>query len=453
MLKNTVYIVDDDKVIVDLLDKYLTQCGFKVSTETIGKKAIDTLQNNVFDIVITDLQIDTFNGIDLLKQVKEITPQTEVIVITGYGTVENAVDAMKQGAYHYITKPVMLDELAMIIRKALERQKLKAQVKQLETQITERKQFRNIIATSPAMIKLLSMIERISQSDATVLIEGESGTGKEVIARSIHEAGSRSGNNFVAINCGAMPENILESELFGHVRGAFTGANSMKKGLFEEAHGGTIFLDEIGETSPGFQVKLLRVLQENEIRRVGDTKDISVDARVLAASNTQLRKLVEDGLFRQDLYYRLRVVPVFIPPLRERKEDVLPLARYFFSQRYSNRTGDRRVKISKGAIKKMEAYSWPGNVRELENVIERAMIMIDGNELSSDDIMLENYTQKEQQYNFSEMNLKDMEKLHIEHILQDCHWNQSEASRRLGIGYNTLWRKMKEYRIIRKAHI
>jgi transcriptional regulator with PAS, ATPase and Fis domain len=315
----------------------------------------------------------------------------------------------------------------------------------LRSQVNDLFKFDNIVATSPAMQRLLTMVRRVAKSTSTVLIEGESGTGKEVIAHAIYNYSLRSDGPFVAINCGALPETLLESELFGYVKGAFTGANLTKKGLFEEAHGGTIFLDEIGETSPAFQVKLLRVLQENEIRRVGDTKDIVIDVRVLASSNVPIKQLVEEGRFRQDLYFRLNVIPLYIPPIAERREDILPLA-LFFVERYCKRTDRNLIGLSKDAMQKLELYDWPGNVRELENTIERAMILAETDEVTADDILLENYNgKKAQSYDFSHMTLRDLERRHIEEMLIHCGWNQREAAKRLSIGYNTLWRKIKEY--------
>lgn len=447
MDKKSIFLIDDDKSLLDMLAMYLESEAFEVQTESDGKRALQILQEEAFDIVITDLMIDKINGIDVLKKVKNLSPRTEVIIFTGNASVHTAVQSMKQGAFDYITKPLDLLEINIIIQKACERQHLVEEIKNLRSQIKNYYRFDNIIATSSAMQKVLEMVRRIAGRNATVLIEGESGTGKEVIAKAIHNHGSRGEGHFVAVNCGAMPENLLESELFGHIRGAFTGANSTKKGLFEEANGGTIFLDEIGETSLTFQVKLLRVLQENEIRRVGDTKAIPVDARVLAASNTPLRQLVDNGRFRKDLYYRLKVIPLYIPPLRERKEDIVPLAKFFFSERYSKRSEDRRVKISKDAVKKLESYPWPGNVRELENAIERAMLVVESNELTADDILLEPTRKKESDYDFQNMSLKDVEKIHIKNVLEECLWNQTKAAKRLGIGYNTLWRKIKEYKI------
>jgi DNA-binding NtrC family response regulator len=413
-----------------------------------GKKALSILGEDVFNIAITDLKIDEVSGFDILKKAKHASPQMEVIMITGHGTVESAVDAMKNGAFDYITKPVDPDELNLIVQKAVERQRLVAEVKNLRSQVSELNQLESIIAVSPKMKKVIEMVRRIAESSATVLIEGESGTGKEVIARAIHNNSSRRNGQFVAINCGAMPENLLESELFGHVKGAFTGASTTKKGLFEEADRGTIFLDEIGETTQTFQVKLLRVLQENEIRRVGDTRDIAVDVRVLAASNRDLKKLVSDETFRKDLYYRLRVIPLYLPPLRTRREDILSLAD-FFLQRFAERTGKPKLKISRDTQKKMEHYSWPGNVRELENTIERALILSRDDELTADDILLEDtdVSASEDDKSLVKLTLKQIEERHIKMVLEDCSWHLTETARRLGIGYNTLWRRMKEYKI------
>jgi len=451
MDKKSIFLVDDDVAVLEMLARFLAGEGYHVKTENSGERALQILQEEIFDIVISDLLIDSINGIDVLKKTKQVSPRTEVIIITGHASVHTAVQAIKEGAFDYISKPLDLLEINIVLQKAKERQNLVAEVRNLRSQIKDYYRLENIISVSSAMQKVLEMVRRVAQTDATVLIEGESGTGKEVIARAIHNNGLRAKGHFVAVNCGAMPENLLESELFGHVRGAFTGANATKKGLFEEANGGTIFLDEVGETSLTFQVKLLRVLQENEIRRVGDTKPIPVDARVLAASNRPLRQMVEEGVFRKDLYYRLRVIPIYIPPLRERKEDIVPLAKYFFSERYCRRTGDRRVRLSREAVKKLESYSWPGNVREMENMIERAMLVVQGNELSPEDILLEPQNKNELGYDFASLSMQEVEKMHIKNMLEACFWNQTETARRLGIGYNTLWRKIKEYEIKKQS--
>jgi DNA-binding NtrC family response regulator len=443
-----IFLLDDDKDTLELLSTYLENEGVEVQKENVGERALTILKENIFDVVISDLMIDDVDGIKILKQVKEVSPRTEVIIVTGHASVDTAVRAMKLGAFDYINKPINLGELNIILKKAFEHQSLVAEVKNLRSQVKDYYRFVNIVSTSPNMQGVMGIVKRIASSDATVLIEGESGTGKEVIARAIHNHSMRSEGPFVAINCGALPETLLESELFGHVKGAFTGATVTKKGLFEEANNGTIFLDEIGETSQAFQIKLLRVLQENEIRRVGDTGDIYVNARVLASSNTVLRQLVDEGRFRQDLYFRLRVIPVFIPPLRERKEDIIPLAK-FFIERYCKRTNKKIPKLGKNSLMKLEAYSWPGNVRELENAIERSMILVEGDELTEDDILIEQLAKDKSGYDYTHMTLKELEQVHIEKILNDCGWNQKEASRRLGIGYNTLWRKIKEYNIER----
>ncbi len=433
-MNNTrILLIDDDKSLCTLLTMNLNDAGYKVTSSTEGKEALDLIEKEVFNIIITDLRIDTVTGFGILKKVKNISPSTEVIMVTGHGSVEDAVDAMKKGAFNYITKPVDPDELNLVIQKALEKQKLTNEVKNLRSQLEKEISLKNIIAVSPKMRSVIEMINRIADSDATVLLEGESGTGKEVIAKAIHNNSLRKSGPFVAINCGAMPENLLESELFGHVRGAFTGANNTKKGLFEEANNGTIFLDEVGETSQTFQVKLLRVLQENEIRRVGDTKDIPIKVRVLAASNRELKKLVTENIFRKDLYYRLRVIPIYLPPLRERKEDILSLTDFFLT-RFSERFGKQKLQISKDVQQKLEHYLWPGNVRELENTIERALILSREDELQSDDILLEESGPEVSQDN-SEL------------VLEDCSWHLTKTAKRLKIGYNTLWRRMKEYGI------
>jgi DNA-binding NtrC family response regulator len=426
----------------------LKDAGYKVTSSTDGKESLNLIEKEIFNIVITDLRIDTVTGFDILKKVKNIFPSTEVIMITGHGSVEDAVNAMKKGAFNYITKPVDLDELNLLIQKALEKQKLTDEVKNLRSQLEKEISLKNIIAVSPKMRSVIEMINRIADSDATVLLEGESGTGKEIIAKAIHNNSLRKSGPFIAINCGAMPENLLESELFGHVRGAFTGANNTKKGLFEVANNGTIFLDEVGETSQIFQVKLLRVLQENEIRRVGDTRDIPIKVRVLAASNRVLKKLVTENIFRKDLYYRLRVIPIYLPPLRERKEDILSLADFFLT-RFSERYGKKKLQISKDVQQKLEHYLWPGNVRELENTIERALILSREDELQSYDILLEESGSEVSQDSSEliKLTLKEIEERHIKLVLEDCAWHLTKTAKRLKIGYNTLWRRMKEYGI------
>jgi len=448
MHNRTILIVDDDRSMLKMLSAFFEKAGYAVAQQHDGQAALSMLEEDQFDVVITDLMLDGVSGFDILQKTKQYSPHTEVVVITGHSSIDTAVRAMREGAFDYITKPIALEEISIVIDKAYERRNFLSEIRQLRDQVKQYAHFDNIIATSPAMQNVMMMVKRIARSTSTVMIEGESGTGKEVIARAIHAHGLRSDGPFVAINCAALPETLLESELFGHVKGSFTGANTNKKGLFEEAIGGTIFLDEIAETTPAFQVKLLRVLQENEIRRVGDTHDIPVDARVLASSNRPIAQMVEAGTFRQDLFYRLRVIPLHLPPLRERIADIVPLAK-FFIDRYCRKTDRNRVKIHTTAIRKLESYPWPGNVRELENAIERAMILLDSDEIKPDDLLLESADMPPAAYEFTAMSLKEVEKLHITALLENTGWNQKETARRLGIGYNTLWRKMNEYGLAR----
>ena len=449
MQNRRILIVDDDRSILKMLGSFFEKAGYEVLQQHDGQLALSMLEADQFDVVITDLMLDgvsglAISGLDILNKTKQYSPQTEVVVITGHSSIDSAVRAMREGAFDYITKPIVLEELNIVIEKAYERRRFLTEIRHLRDQVKQYTNFDNIIATSPAMQKVMVMVKRIARSNSTVMIEGESGTGKEVIARALHAHGLRSDGPFVAINCAALPETLLESELFGHVKGSFTGANSNKKGLFEEANGGTIFLDEIAETTPNFQVKMLRVLQENEIRRVGDTHDIPVDARVLASSNKPIAQLVEAGKFRQDLFYRLRVIPLYLPPLRERVADIVPLAK-FFIDRYCRKASRSRVKIHDTTIKKLESYQWPGNVRELENAVERAMILLEHDVIMPDDLLLEIGVMPAAAYDFLTMSMKELEKLHINAVLDDSNWNQKETARRLGIGYNTLWRKMNEY--------
>ena len=444
MQNRRILIVDDDRSMLKMLSTFFEKTGYEVLQQHNGQLALGMLEADQFDVVITDLMLDAVSGFDILKRTKHYSPNTEVVVITGHSSIDSAVRAMREGAFDYITKPIALEELSIVIEKAYERRNFVTEIRHLRDQVKQYAHFDNIISTSSAMQKVMVMVKRIARSNSTVMIEGESGTGKEVIAKALHAHGLRSEGPFVAVNCAALPETLLESELFGHVKGSFTGANTNKKGLFEEANGGTIFLDEIAETTPAFQVKMLRVLQENEIRRVGDTRDIPVDARVLASSNKPIAQLVEAGKFRQDLFYRLRVIPLFLPPLRERVADIVPLAKFFIDS-YCRKASRTRAKIHSTTIKKLEAYQWPGNVRELENAVERAMILLEHDEIMPNDLLLDSGDMPAAAYDFTNMSMKELEKLHISAVLENAEWNQKETARRLGIGYNTLWRKMNEY--------
>ncbi len=363
------------------LTALLKSAGHTLAQSATGTDALDKISKNDFDVVITDLKLDTISGMDVLRAAKTQNPQTEVIMLTGYGSIESAVAAMKAGAIDYLTKPVDNEELTLALGRAQERQQLKSEVARLRSVIAKEQKFDpgNIVASSPAMKEVLEMVARVAPTDATVLVQGESGTGKELIARAMHQNSKRKDGAFIPINCGALPENLLESELFGHVKGAFTGAHQNKKGLFEEADGGTLFLDEIGEMSPVTQVKLLRVLQDSEVRRVGANLGVKVDVRVVAATNQKLQERIKNNEFREDLYYRLQVIPIFLPPLRERKEEILPLVNHYLGS-----IAAKMNKAVKGLSPECEQalldYSWPGNIRELINAVERAVILCRENE-------------------------------------------------------------------------
>lgn len=376
-----ILLVDDQSSMRLTLTALLKSAGHTLAQAGTGADALDKISKNDFDCVITDLKLDAVSGMDVLKAAKAQNPQTEVIMLTGYGSIESAVAAMKAGAIDYLTKPVDNEELTLALARAQERQQLKSEVARLRSVIAKEQKFDpgNIVATSPAMKEVLEMVARVAPTDATVLIQGESGTGKELIARAMHQNSKRKEGPFIPINCGALPENLLESELFGHVKGAFTGAHQNKKGLFEEADGGTLFLDEIGEMSPVTQVKLLRVLQDSEVRRVGANLGVKVDVRVVAATNKRLQERIKNNEFREDLYYRLQVIPIYLPALRERKEEILPLVNHYLTSIAAKM--NKPIKgLSKESEKALLDYSWPGNIRELINAVERAVILCKEND-------------------------------------------------------------------------
>ena len=446
-----ILLVDDEKSNRTTLAAFLKKEGYRVEDAASGSEAIEKFKEHFFDLVITDLKMKPVNGLDVLKQIKEINPMTEVVMLTGYGTVESGVEAMKLGAYDYIQKPPDLDEFRLIVGNALERQKLAAEVEKLKEELKEKYSFENIIGKSNEMMDVFSMIFKVAPTDSTVLVSGESGTGKELVARAIHLNSRRKNRGFITINCGALPEHIQESELFGHVRGAFTGAIREKRGLFQEANGGTLFLDEIGETAPSTQVKLLRFLQDGEIRRVGENEPINVDVRLLAATNQDLEKAIEEGRFREDLYYRLNVIPIHLPPLRQRKDDIPLLANHFL-EKYTGRTKKKIASISPDAMKVLTGYEWPGNVRELEDVVERAVILTNHNVIGAEDLpsILQDDTRrpvKESGPALGDATLEKLEEHHILRVLEKYSWNQKKASEVLGVSTTTLWRKLKAYGI------
>lgn len=377
-----ILVVEDEKGMRELLAIVLKKEGHDVTLCENGKIAIDTLKKEIFDLIITDLKMPEADGLSVLIASRELSPDTIVIMITAFGTMESAIEAMRAGAYDYVIKPFSVDDLKIKIRNALEKKTLRNQNILLKKEIESKYGFGNIIGRSPAMQKVFTMISKIASTKSNVLLTGESGTGKELVARAIHNLSPRKEKPFVTVNCGALPETLLESELFGHMKGSFTGAISNKEGLFEVADGGTILLDEISETSQNLQVKLLRVLEDHTFKRVGGTSDIKVDVRIIAATNLDLRRAVEEGRFREDLFYRLNVLPIHLPPLRERKEDIPLLVEYFLSK-YSK--GNAK-KISREALDILINCPWKGNVRELENTIERVVALTERDTVLTEDL-------------------------------------------------------------------
>ncbi len=370
-------IVDDEKALREAIAERLSDHGFAVEQADNGEDALHRLADFAFDILITDLRLPGIDGRQVLEAALERYPDIIAIVITGYGTVKDAVDAIKQGAADFITKPFQFDALLHVLSSAMEQRRLKSENAYLRSQLEERYRIDGLVGQSAVMRDLFHLLETVAATSSTVLITGETGTGKELAARAIHHNSARRSQRFVAINCSAIPETLLEAELFGHVRGAFTGAVANRQGRFEQAHKGTLFLDEVGTMSPALQAKLLRVLQEREFERVGDSHPIKVDVRVIAATHSDLQALVRDGAFREDLYYRLNVIPVQLPPLRERRDDI-PLLVQHFLQRLSADLGHAPATVSQEAMRRLMAYHWPGNVRQLENVVERAIAFTQG---------------------------------------------------------------------------
>ena len=385
MAKARILVVDDEKSMRDLLSITLEKEGYDVLTAAGGEPAIEALHRESVDAVITDLRMPKVDGLQVLRVAKEVSPDTAVIVITAVASTETAVEAMKLGAYDYITKPFKLDEVNLIVRNALEHKRLRDENLYLRRQLETQHRFENIIGKSGVIAEVFDTIRKIADGPSTVMITGESGTGKELVARAIHFNSFRRDKPFVSVNCGAIPEGLIESELFGHVRGAFTGAVANKVGLFSAAEGGTLFLDEIAEIPALLQVKLLRAIQVREIRRVGDTKDIKTDVRLIAASNRDLEQAVAEGTLREDLFYRLNVIPIQLPPLRERREDI-PLLVAHFLQKFGKELGKDVRGVTPEAMAVLERYRWPGNIRELENVLERAIVLGAGEILGVDSL-------------------------------------------------------------------
>ncbi len=452
MKPKKILIVDDDESLRRVLEYNMTEEGYQVLSAENGKKGLEIFRDEGPDLIITDLQMPELGGIDFIRRIRALSPNAMVMVITAFGTVDTAVEAMKLGAFDYITKPFNREELKMVAKKALEMGDLMLENRYLKEMVKDKYSFENIIGSSPGMEEIYRLASQVAKSDATVLLLGESGTGKELLARAIHVNSPRKDQPFVTINCGALPENLIESELFGHKKGAFTGAISDRAGKFEMADGGTLLLDEIGELQSHLQVRLLRALQDGSIDKVGSTAPLTVDVRVIAATNRDLEKEVNDGNFREDLYYRLCVVPINLPPLRERKDDIPLLADYFLTK-YSKKTGSSKPKIEKGALKALMEYHWPGNVRELENHVERMVVMTQTGRITTDDIPVRIASSPAASGDLlgdlpeSGIKLDELEKTLITKALEKCNKNQSKTARYLGITRNTLLYRMEKYGI------
>jgi DNA-binding NtrC family response regulator len=446
-----ILIVDDEEVMRDTLCDWLDKEGYGTDRAITAEEALDKIANDEYNILIVDLRLPGMDGIQFLEELKNRKREIPTIMITAYASIETAVLAIKKGAYDYLAKPFNLEELSLIVKKIVERQNLIAENILLKEKLKDKYSYKNIIGRSMRMKQVFELIENVADIDSTVLIQGESGTGKEVIAQAIHEKGSRRDGPFISVNCAAIPENLLESELFGHEKGSFTGAVSSKKGRFELADHGTLFLDEIAEMNLNIQVDLLRVLQSREFRRVGGSKLIRIDVRVIASTNRDLEKEVEKGNFRQDLYYRLNVIPIELPSLRERKEDI-PLLIEYFINKYKKKTKRNIEGITEKAQSLLVEYDWPGNVRELENTIERAIVLGKADSIEPANLpeKIRKFAQKKIQVCYPlNRPLGDIEKEYIVQVLSSTNWNITKTANLLKINRMTLYNKLKKYKIAR----
>lgn len=438
-------VIDDEKSILDLLNVVFEKEGYAVETSLSATRAVELIGNDDIDMIISDIKMPKMNGMELLRYVRKNRPDIPIVMITAYGTIKQAVEALKAGAMDYIVKPFDVEELKIIVAQGLEKKRLKEENLFLKRELKEKYDFQNMIGKSKVMHEIYNLIEKVACTDSTVLITGESGTGKEIAARAIHYLSTRRDRAFVSINCGALPENLLESELFGHVKGAFTGAVVNKKGMFEVAEKGTLFLDEVGEMSPWTQVKLLRALQDKRIRRVGGTEEIPVDVRIVAASNQDLKRSINEGNFREDLYYRLNVISFEMPPLRKRKEDI-PLLVNHFLEKYCNGMERRMKRIAPDVIDVLESYPWPGNVRELENIIERIVAIEERGTITKGSLPKELLQPDDKQDAAPalepgfDLNIV-MDGISSSYVKQALHYsrgNLKEAANMLGINYRSL---------------
>lgn len=451
-MKSRILVIDDDESLRRVLQVQLEQCGYTANCAASAQQSMAMLAARNYDVVITDLKMPGVSGLELLEQIHSLYPETVVIFLTAFGTVETAVEAMKAGAYHYLTKPVHPDELSLTIDRAVEHLRLVEEVRLLRANLDEKYGFENILGRSDVLLQVLDTAARAARTGSTVLIRGETGTGKELLARAIHFNSSRKDNPLVTINCGAIPAELLESELFGHVKGSFTGAIANKKGKVEAANGGTLFLDEIGEMPLALQVKLMRLIQEGEIEKIGSEAGSRVDVRIIAATHRDLQVMIDDGAFREDLYYRLAVIPLVMPPLRERPEDIPDLVQHFFlKSKAKNQRPD--LVMPPVLVPYFTHYRWPGNVRELENVLERIVVLTRGNEVSMQD--LPDFLRREQsgldalEIDLPQdgISLEAVEKELILKALDKCHWNQTRAARYLDISRKTLLYRLEKHGI------
>jgi len=443
MSSTKIFIVDDELIMRKSLSGWLERDGYEVDTAESGEEALEKLKETRFDLLLVDIKMEGISGLDVLKHVRENDPDVAVVMITAYGSISTAIEAIKNGAYDYLLKPFDPDELGVLIEKIVEQQAQARENLFLREQYKERTRFESMIGQSKPMQEVFNLIQDVAPMDSTVLITGETGTGKGLAAKAIHTNSPRSNGPFVLVNCGAIPEHLMESELFGHQRGAFTDAKETKKGRLELAHDGTLFLDEIGEISMRMQIDLLRVLEDRVFYRVGGTQPIEADFRVIAATNRNLEAAIKNEIFREDLYYRLNVITFQMPPLRDRKEDIPLLAEHFL-RRFSQETNKPVDKISREAIDEMMLYEWPGNVRELENAIERAVVVGKERDVRPEDLPF----RRSDDPNFIPQNaLKDIEKAHIKKMLDNNQWNIAKSSKILGIDRTTLYSKIKRYNI------
>ena len=446
-MKATVLVAEDDAAIREGIAAALRQDQFEVRGAANGHDALRAFLDEPADVVVADVKMPGLDGVSLLEHVRAAQPETIFIIVTAFGSIDAAVEAIKKGAYDYLTKPIHVDRLSLLIGKALRARDLGRENQELRRQLGERSSFRNIVARSPRTLALLGVVEQVAATDATVLVRGESGTGKELLAQALHYAGKRAAGPFVGISCAALPETLLEDELFGHERGAFTGADRRRAGRFEQAHGGTLFLDEIGDVSPATQAKLLRVLEERSFQRVGGTETVRVDVRLIAATNKDLEELVARGGFRSDLYYRIKVVSLHVPALRERAEDIPLLVNHFLGL-FSERHGKAIKGVDTSAMRSLTAYPWPGNVRELRNCVEEMVVLAREDVLTERDLPAPIAGFDVSRHAFTVQAgtpLSEVERKTILHTLHLAAGNKRKAAELLGIAVATLYRKMEEY--------